>query len=65
MSQKSLTQNAPRAVVAAESVYGDIAQAVGGDRVTVRSILTQPGADPHFFEATASVARALASWACA
>ena len=47
-------------VVAAESVYGDIAQQMGGDRVSVTSILSNPAQDPHLFEAGASAARAVA-----
>jgi zinc/manganese transport system substrate-binding protein len=37
-------------VVAAENVYGDIAQQIGGDHVAVTSILSDPNADPHLFE---------------
>jgi len=37
-------------VVAAENVYGDIARQIGGDRVSVTSILSDPSADPHLFE---------------
>jgi zinc/manganese transport system substrate-binding protein len=37
-------------VVAAENVYGDIARQIGGDRVSVTSILSDPNADPHLFE---------------
>ena len=37
-------------VVAAENVYGDIARQIGGDRVSVTSILADPSADPHLFE---------------
>jgi zinc/manganese transport system substrate-binding protein len=51
---------APLNVVAAESVYGDIAQQLGGDRVAVASILSNPAQDPHLFEAGASAARAVA-----
>ncbi len=50
----------PVAVVAAESVYGDIAQQIGGPFVTVTSVLTNPGQDPHLFEASPSVARRVA-----
>ena len=38
------------AVVAAENVYGDIAQQIGGVHVRVTSILSDPNADPHLFE---------------
>ena len=51
---------APIPVVAAENFYGDVAQQVGGPAVKVLSILTNPDQDPHLFEASPSVARALA-----
>jgi zinc/manganese transport system substrate-binding protein len=38
-------------VVAAENFYGDIAQQIGGDHVSVTSILSDPNADPHLFQA--------------
>lgn len=37
-------------VVAAENVYGDIATQIGGSRVHVTSILSNPNADPHLYE---------------
>jgi zinc/manganese transport system substrate-binding protein len=37
-------------VVAAENTYGNIASQIGGPRVSVTSILTNPNADPHLFE---------------
>jgi zinc/manganese transport system substrate-binding protein len=46
-------------IVAAESVYGDIARQIGGDRVAVSSIMSKPDTDPHLFETTPAVARAL------
>ncbi|WP_246375416.1 metal ABC transporter solute-binding protein, Zn/Mn family [Gluconacetobacter takamatsuzukensis] len=42
----------PIAVVAAEAVWGDVARQVGGADVAVTSILTNPAADPHAFEAS-------------
>ncbi len=39
-------------VVAAENVWGDIARQIGGRHVAVRSILSDPGADPHLYEST-------------
>ena len=51
----------PIKVVAAESVYGDIAAQIGGAHVTVASILTSPSQDPHEFEASAATARAIAA----
>ena len=40
-------------VVASTNVYGSIAEAVGGDLVTVTSIITSAAQDPHSFEASA------------
>ena len=39
-------------VVASTNVYGDIASVVGGDDVQVTSIVDDPSADPHSFEAS-------------
>jgi zinc/manganese transport system substrate-binding protein len=47
-------------LVAAENFYGDIARQIGGDRVTVSSIMSNPDQDPHLFETTPAVARSLA-----
>ncbi len=52
---------APVPVVAAESLYGDVAAAIGGDRANVQSVLSNPASDPHFFEARPSAARAVAA----
>ena len=37
-------------VVASTNVYGDIARQIGGENVSVTSILKDPNADPHLFE---------------
>ena len=47
-------------VVAAESTWGSIATQLGGSRVQVTSILTNPATDPHDYEPTALDARAFA-----
>jgi zinc/manganese transport system substrate-binding protein len=47
-------------VVAAEDFWGSIAEGVGGDRVVVTDIITNPAADPHDYEPTADDGRALA-----
>ena len=47
-------------VVAAENVYGNIAQQIGGPHVSVTSILTNPNADPHLFEPATSTGLAVA-----
>lgn len=48
-------------VVAAESFWGSIAGQLGGDRVSVKSIITNPQTDPHDYEPKAADARAVAS----
>lgn len=48
-------------IVAAENEYGDMAKSIGGDAVTVTSIMSNPNTDPHTFEASANVAKAIAS----
>ncbi|MBU4464744.1 MAG: zinc ABC transporter substrate-binding protein [Actinobacteria bacterium] len=40
-------------IVASTNVYGQIAQAVGGDAVTVTSLIASASQDPHEFEASA------------
>ena len=49
----------PVPIVAAENFYGDVARQIGGADVTVTSILSNPDEDPHLFEASPSVARAI------
>ena len=49
----------PVRVVAAENFYGDLARQIGGSRVEVTSILSNPDQDPHLFESNASTARAV------
>ena len=49
------------AVVAAENFYGDIARQIGGDRVTVVSIMNSPDQDPHLFETTPGIVRQIAA----
>jgi zinc/manganese transport system substrate-binding protein len=50
----------PPGIVAAENFYGDVARQIGGPDVAVRSILSNPDQDPHLFEVSPSVARAVA-----
>jgi zinc/manganese transport system substrate-binding protein len=47
-------------IIAAENVYGDIARQIGGNRVTVLSILNNPDQDPHLFESTPATIRKIA-----
>ena len=51
----------PLAIVAAENVYGDVAEQIARPDATVTSILSNPAQDPHMFEASPSVARDLAN----
>jgi zinc/manganese transport system substrate-binding protein len=48
-------------VVAAENFWGSIAKQLGGSHVTETSIITNPNADPHDYEPTATDARTIAS----
>jgi zinc/manganese transport system substrate-binding protein len=48
------------AIVAAENFYGDIAHQLGGDHVTVTSILSNPNIDPHEYESNVQDAIAVA-----
>jgi len=49
------------AVLAAENFYGDVASQIGGDRVAVTSVLSNPDQDPHLFETSPDVVRKLAA----
>lgn len=46
-------------VVASTNVYGDIVKQIGGDRVSVTSIISDASQDPHSYEADAQVQLAL------
>lgn len=48
-------------VVAAENFWGSIASQIGGSHVQVLSIVSDPNADPHEYESSATDARAVAS----
>ncbi len=48
-------------VLAAENFYGDVASQIGGDRVSVTSVLTNPDQDPHLFEISPDVVRKVAA----
>jgi zinc/manganese transport system substrate-binding protein len=47
-------------VVAGENFWGSIALQLGGSRVNVQSVVTDPNADPHEYETSANDARAFA-----
>jgi zinc/manganese transport system substrate-binding protein len=46
-------------VVAGSNVWGDIAKQIGGEHVNVTSILSDPNADPHQYEADAKTGVAI------
>ena len=48
------------AVLGAENFYADLLAQVGGDRVTATSLLNDPNADPHEFEASPQAAKLVA-----
>ncbi len=63
----ALTSSAPTSpssrgviqVVAAENFWGSLVSQLGGTHVSVTSIVTDPNADPHEYEANATDARAI------
>ena len=48
------------AVLGAENFYADLLGRIGGSRVTVSSLLTDPNADPHAFESNTQAATEVA-----
>jgi zinc/manganese transport system substrate-binding protein len=54
------THGGPIEVVAAENFWGSIASQLGGERVHVTSIITNPATDPHDYEPTSVDARTMA-----
>ena len=60
-SVEALAGSVPIPVIAGENFYGDIATQIGGPYVKVTSILTNPDQDPHLFEASPSVGRAVST----
>jgi zinc/manganese transport system substrate-binding protein len=47
-------------VIAGESFWGSVALQLGGSKVNVQSVVTDPNADPHEYESSANDARAFA-----
>lgn len=60
MSLQTEAAEPPILIVAAQNYYGEIASAIGGDRVSVESILVSPDADPHSFEPSPAIAHSVA-----
>lgn len=57
--EASSTDTGKIAVVASTNVWGDIARQIGGDAVSVVSIISDAAQDPHSYEASARVQLAL------
>jgi zinc/manganese transport system substrate-binding protein len=51
------TPGTPIHVVAAENFWGSIAEQLGGDKVQVTSVISNPNTDPHDYEPTVADAR--------
>ncbi len=49
----------PLVAVGAENEYGSVISQIGGRYVSVSSVMSNPSTDPHTFEASPSVARAI------
>src|SRR5438105_3095775 len=60
-SSSSTSSSGKLAVVAAENFWGSIATQLGGDRVEVTSLITNPDTDPHDYEPTPGDGREIAS----
>jgi zinc/manganese transport system substrate-binding protein len=58
-SSSSAAASAPIDVVASTNVWGDIAKQIGGEHVNVTSIMSDPNADPHEYEADAKTGATL------
>jgi zinc/manganese transport system substrate-binding protein len=61
MTMGAVGQDVKLSVVAAENFYGDVAKQIGGNRIEVESILSNPNQDPHLFETTPTIARLIAA----
>ncbi|MFN8787810.1 MAG: metal ABC transporter solute-binding protein, Zn/Mn family [Neisseriaceae bacterium] len=46
-------------IVAAENFYGELAKEIGGNQVSVQSIISNPDADPHLFTTSLSTSKAI------
>src|SRR2546423_911066 len=60
VSTPSSSGGVPIAVLGAENFYADLLAQIGGTRVTASSILSDPSADPHEYEASPAAAKLVA-----
>src|ERR1700730_3070338 len=61
LSSATQSSNGKVSIVAAENFWGSIAGQLGGDKVAVTSIISNPDTDPHSYEATPQDARLIAT----
>jgi len=59
-SPSSPPSGAPIPVLGTENFYADLLAQIGGPRVTASSILNDPSADPHAYEASPAIAKLVA-----
>jgi zinc/manganese transport system substrate-binding protein len=59
-SALSSSSGAPIPVLGAENFYADLLAQIGGSRVAASSILSDPSADPHAYEASPAAAKLVA-----
>ena len=59
-AKQSSTSNSKIQVVASVDFYGEVAKAVGGNKVSVQSIIDNPAVDPHDYEPTTKVGKSVA-----
>jgi zinc/manganese transport system substrate-binding protein len=59
--RKVTVLDGPLRVVAAENFWGSIATQLGGSKVDVQSIITNPDTDPHDYDPSAADARTIAN----
>lgn len=59
-AKQSSSSNSKIQVVASVDFYGEVAKAVGGNKVSVQSIIDNPAVDPHDYEPTTKVGKSVA-----
>jgi zinc/manganese transport system substrate-binding protein len=59
IASRAAPSDGPIPVVAAENFWGSLVSQLGGNQTSVLSIVTDPNADPHEYEANLSDARAI------
>src|ERR1700689_2566982 len=60
-STASTTHNRKIQAIAAENFWGSLLSQLGGNRINVTSIVSDPNADPHEYESNTTTARQFAA----